>query len=131
MKRLVSFVSTLFIGVFLLASVSVSAADNSLVAPEQIDCTGSQANSAVCTSSTTIDPISGNNGILVQAANIIAIMGGVAAVIIIIISGIKFMTAGGDAEKIKSARNTIINALIGIVIIILSRGIILFVTTKL
>ncbi len=131
MKRVTLLISVMLLAVFMFSGVSVLAADNSLVEPSKIECTGEQAKSAVCTSRTTIDPISGENGILVQAANIIAIMGGIAAIIIIIVSGIKFMTSGGDAERIKSARNTIINAIIGIIIIILSRAIILFVTAKL
>lgn len=130
MKRLNLLASTLLVGMLVFFVTASTYAANSLVEPGQIDCTGEQAKSAVCTSRTTVDPISGNNGILIQAANIIAIMGGVAAVIIIIISGIKFMTSGGDSEKIKSARNTIINAIIGIIIILLSRAIILFVTAR-
>ena len=130
MKRLATLATVFLTSVILFTSVSVLAADNSLVNPSDV-CTGSQADSAACKGRTTIDPISGNNGILVQAANIIAIMAGVAAVIIIIIAGIRFMTSGGDAEKIKNARNSVINALIGIIIIIVSRAIILFVTAKL
>ncbi len=130
MKRVAMLLSVMLVAVVMFSGISALAAEtNSLVNPNDV-CTGDLAKSAACQGRTTIDPISGNNGILVQVANIIAIMAGVAAVIIIIISGIKFMTAGGDSEKIKSARNTTINALIGIVIIILSRAIILFVTAR-
>jgi len=40
------------------------------------------------------------------------------AIIVLIIGGIKYMTSGGDAEKAKSGRQMIINAIIGIAIVI-------------
>lgn len=42
---------------------------------------------------------------------------GVIAVIFLIWAGIKYITAGGDKEKIESAKNTIMYALIGILIV--------------
>jgi type IV secretory pathway VirB2 component (pilin) len=39
------------------------------------------------------------------------------AIIMVIIGGIKYMTAGDDAEKTKSGRKTIINGLIGAAIV--------------
>ena len=41
------------------------------------------------------------------------------AVIMIIISGIKFMVAGGDDEKKKNARRTLVFALVGVAVVIL------------
>ena len=49
---------------------------------------------------------------------ILASVGFGLAVIFIIIGGIKYMTSGGDSEKATSARGMIINALIGIAIIL-------------
>lgn len=42
---------------------------------------------------------------------------GVLAVIILIFGGIKYITAGGDAEKAETGKKTIIGAVIGIIII--------------
>jgi hypothetical protein len=49
----------------------------------------------------------------------------VAAVIMIIWAGIDFITSGGDPKKVTIAKNKIKNTLIGVVIIILAKGIIL------
>jgi len=49
---------------------------------------------------------------------IIAAVGFGIAVIMLIVGGIKYMTSQGDAEKAKSARSLIVNALIGIAIIV-------------
>jgi len=45
---------------------------------------------------------------------------GFVALIFLVWGGFKYMTASGDEEKVKSAKGTIINALIGLVIVILA-----------
>lgn len=44
----------------------------------------------------------------------------VLAFVYLIISGVNYITAGGDAEKATKARNGILNAIIGIVVIVLA-----------
>jgi len=43
---------------------------------------------------------------------------GIIAFIMLIVSGFKYLTSGGDAEKAQSARNTITHAILGLVLII-------------
>ncbi|MCK4968253.1 MAG: hypothetical protein KAS12_04300, partial [Candidatus Aenigmarchaeota archaeon] len=45
---------------------------------------------------------------------------GLIALIIIIIGGFQWMTAGGNKEKVETARKLMINGLIGLVIIVFS-----------
>lgn len=52
--------------------------------------------------------------------NILIIFGGVTAVILVILGGIKFITSGGDPIKVESARRTVTFAIIGLAIILLS-----------
>lgn len=42
------------------------------------------------------------------------------AVLMIIIAGIQYMTAGGDEDKVKTAKKTIVNGLIGVAIVLLA-----------
>jgi len=49
---------------------------------------------------------------------IVAAVGFGLAVILLIVGGIKYMVSGGDEEKAKASKKLIINALIGIVIIL-------------
>ena len=87
----------------------------------------------------TNNPISGSNGVINKAANIIALVAGVGAVIVIIISGFMFVTAGGaspgqrssDPNKVRTARAALTGAIIGLVVIALAWAIIKFITTKL
>lgn len=85
------------------------------------------------------NPIAGPNGIIQTAANIIALVAGVAAVIIIIISGLMFVTAGGSIggqragdspTRAKNARAALIHALLGLVVIALAWSLITFVTHR-
>lgn len=98
-----------------------------------VECkTGQEANnSAVCQGKTTEDPVSGTNGALLKITNIIAYVAGAAAVIILIVAGIYFITAGGDPAKVKSARDAVRNAVLGLLVIILARAIITFVIRRL
>ena len=68
-----------------------------------------------------------NDGIIARVANILAFVASVIAVIIIIIAGIIMITSGGDSAKVKKSRDTIIYAAIGLVVIVLSRTIVVFI----
>lgn len=65
------------------------------------------------------------------AINILSIVVGVIAVIMIIIGGLKYVTSNGDSNSISSAKNTIIYALIGIVVVALAQALVRFVLDKL
>lgn len=51
---------------------------------------------------------------------------GLIAVIMILIGGFKWMTAGGNEEKIESAKKLLTSAIIGLVIVLLAWAIVLF-----
>lgn len=52
---------------------------------------------------------------------------GLVAVVVIIIGGVSYMTSGGDAGKVKTAKNTILYGVIGLVICVLAFAIVNFV----
>ena len=56
---------------------------------------------------------------------------GLVAVAFIIYGGIQYMTANGDAGKLTKAKNTIIYAVVGLVIVILAAAITFFLTQAL
>ncbi len=65
-----------------------------------------------------------------QVINIInGIVGvlGLAAVIIIILGGVQYMTSTGDAGKVKKAKDTILYGIIGLVVCVLAFAIVNFV----
>lgn len=68
--------------------------------------------------------------IIKQAINVLSILIGVAAVIMIMIGGFKYITSNGDANSIQSAKNTILYALIGLVVVALAQTMVIFVLKK-
>jgi hypothetical protein len=97
-----------------------------------IDCTdpANQA-TAYCTDNTHKNGIYGNGGAFQNITNIVAFAAGAAAILLIVISGIRYVTSGGDTNKTSSAKSTIVGALIGIVVIVLARSLIDYVVGKL
>ena len=63
-------------------------------------------------------------GMVWTIINWVLIVVGIICVVFIIIGGIRYATSGGDPEKVKSAKNTILYALIGLVIAILANVIV-------
>jgi len=65
-----------------------------------------------------------------KGINFLSIVIGIIAVIMIIIGGFRFIVSNGDSGKITSARNTIIYALVGLILAALAQIIVKFVLTK-
>jgi heme/copper-type cytochrome/quinol oxidase subunit 2 len=59
-------------------------------------------------------------GFILRIINIALAIAGLVAVLFLIIGGFRYITAGGNEESGESARKIITNAIIGIVVIILS-----------
>jgi hypothetical protein len=73
----------------------------------------------------------GQSGVLTRAAQLMAIVVGVASVIMIVIGGFKYVMASGDPSKIASARDTILYALLGSALAATTQGIVVFVLNNL
>lgn len=67
------------------------------------------------------------NQLVKTIVNILSVIVGIAAVIMIIISGLKYVTSGGDSGNIATAKSTLIYAIVGIVIVALAQFIVRFV----
>jgi uncharacterized membrane protein len=95
-------------------------------------CSNSGASgSSTCTNTNSSNPVFGPTGIITKATGVFAIVIGIIAVIIIMVSGMRFILSGGDAQKVASARNTILYSVIGLVVAVLAQAIVLFVLKKL
>lgn len=88
-------------------------------------CRGKGSQSAVCKDNDgTKDPITGDDGLIMKITRIVSIIAGIAAVIIVIVSGLRYVMAGGDANQASSAKTTLIYALVGLLVIALAQAII-------
>ena len=61
---------------------------------------------------------------------IISVVVGVISVIMIIVGGLKYITSGGDASNTASAKNTILYAIVGLVIVALAQIIVRYVLSN-
>jgi uncharacterized membrane protein YuzA (DUF378 family) len=96
-------------------------------------CTGSsgtltttQTNDTSCQNKS----VSGFQSTVKFLLNLLSAIVGVAAVIMIIWSGFKYITSGGKEEGVKSAKNTIIYAIVGLFIVAIAQLIVHFVLTE-
>lgn len=73
----------------------------------------------------------GQTGVFHQIANVLIFLVGAIAVIMLIIGGLRYVISQGDKTNVESAKNTILYAVIGIVIAILAYAIVNFVVGSL
>ncbi len=67
------------------------------------------------------------NGVISKGLNFFSAIIGVIAVVMIMIGGIKYITSQGDSSQISSAKNTVLYAVIGLVVVAISQVIVHFV----
>ena len=120
-KILVSLVLALSLGVF-GAGLFAQPAFAGNAKSEICKGAGAVGNSGGCgTGGVSID------NILKNVVQLVAILVGIAATIMIMVAGFKYATAGGEANKIASAKSTLIYALVGLVIAAMAQLIVGFV----
>lgn len=69
----------------------------------------------------------GNTGVFRQISSTILYIVGVIAVVMLIWGGLRYVISGGDSKKVTDAKNTVLYAIIGLIIAFLSFAIINFV----
>lgn len=106
------------------ASVSAAEIQNNLKCGTNLDAKGVGCNTDIQQGS------DGINNIITDIVNIFSVIVGIVSVIMIIYGGFRYVTSGGDAGNVSNAKNTIIYALIGLVVVALAQFIVQFVLDK-
>jgi len=75
--------------------------------------------------------ITGVDSLVTKAINILLYVVGAVSVIMIIVGGFKYVTSGGDSAGVTSAKNTILYAVIGLIVAVLAWAIVNFVLNDL
>lgn len=124
-KSLLTAAVLVFAALPALSTTSVAAVDE---ASKEAACTGiGQVGGTDCGGSGTGSEI---QRLVAAAVNILSWIVGVAAVIMIIIGGFKYVTSNGDANGTSGAKNTILYAVIGLVVAALAQALVQFVLNK-
>lgn len=122
------------IGLAALAALVAPALLPVSVSAQSTSCTGITdcLNNGAC----AVDDANCNNGddaqtkvrdMIKKVINIFSLVIGVVAVIMIILGGFKYITSGGDSGNVTGAKNTILYAVIGLIIVALAQIIVRFV----
>lgn len=90
-------------------------------------CGGVQLSGPPDSANCTADDESTLSKTIQDGIGLVSIIVGIIAVIMIIIGGFRFIVSNGDSSKITSARNTIIYALVGLMLAALAQIIVRFV----
>ena len=134
MKQIRTLIMSLFIGIGFLAPSAMMFTTSVAYAADCADAK-SCAKEGVCALDPAgcpgVDTSTKVNDTVKIVINILSVVVGIASVIMIILAGFKFVTSGGAPEKVSSARNTILYAVIGLAIVGLAQIIVFFVLNKL
>lgn len=127
MRRLIRVV------VIMLAIIVCVFGQTSVFADDPLDeaCKSAPKSSTCISRSPNKNPLTGTDGLLYKIASILSVVAGVAAVIVLIVGGLRYITSGGDAQKAASAKQSIVGALIGLVVIVLAQAVVTFVVRRL
>lgn len=68
--------------------------------------------------------------IVTNIINIVSLVVGVAAVIMIMVGGLRYITSNGDSGQVGNAKNTILYAVVGLIVVALAQIIVRFVVNK-
>ena len=72
----------------------------------------------------------GNSGIFTKITNVMLFIVGAVSVIMIIIGGLRYVISGGNSANVTAAKNTILYAVVGIIVALLGFAIVNFVITS-
>jgi hypothetical protein len=112
-------------GILIAGAGSVAmAADATSTGNKDEICKGIEATGGTCEDDGTL------NNVIKNIVNVFSWVVGAVAVIMIIYGGFRYVTAGGDSGNVSTAKNTILYALVGLVIVALAQVIVKFVLNK-
>ena len=124
MKKTVVSIAIVICAAFWLATLStVSLSSN--VSAQVSDGIG-----AATTSEMEGRKIDGDSGLVKSVVNILLWVIGILSIIMIIFSGIRYVTSSGDASKTKAAQNTLIYSVVGLIVAIMAWAIVDLVVNK-
>ncbi len=127
LRRITILAATLsFLFLPMAAPVMVSAANPNVDAVcEGVKLTGATSCGPGDTAGST-----GISKIIETVINLLSLLVGVVAVVMIIIGGLKYVMSSGDAGNTASAKNTILFAIVGLVIVALAQVIVRYVLNR-
>ena len=107
------------IGFSLPGVVSASCSGNNIATNVYQGVSDATGSTSTCSTSNNIQ--SGVKSVATNVVNILSIVVGVVAIIMIIIGGFRYITSGGESGNVSGAKNTLLFAIVGLVIVALAQ----------
>ena len=122
-----------------------AASDAEIVSEEQVEPQRADIQNSTCTGANlffTTDPNSNEcafngldataklNKMISEVINFFSVIIGIVAVLMIIVGGFRYIISGGDTGNVTSAKNTILYAIIGLIIVVFAQFIVKFILSK-
>jgi hypothetical protein len=121
----------------IIASLVLAVGVAGVFASPALAATGSagDAKDDVCSGITSAGGSCSDNGsglthVIRTVIRIISLVAGIAAVIMIMIGGLRYTTSGGDSSKVAGAKSAIMYAIIGLIVVIFAQIIVRYVATE-
>lgn len=130
MKKFLNFVSVTMVGLFVMFAVPVLVPVDASAANKTAVCEGV---AAVGGGNACDDADAGGalSGFIKKIINILLFIIGSVAVLVILIGGIRYVLSSGDANATKGAKDTILYAVVGLIVAIMAYAIVNFVLSNL
>lgn len=93
-------------------------------------CSGANLEAPGSTTACATDTGTGVNGIVNTVITVFSWVVGVVSVIMIIVGGFKYVTSGGESSGVTSAKNTILYAIVGLIIVAIAQVVVKFVLSN-
>jgi hypothetical protein len=122
-----SLVAALLVGVVFLAPAQPTLAQSNEVITGEL-CSGPKVlDPNACNAGTAQSALGRILSVIVQT--LVFIVGGI-SVIMIVIGGLRYVTSAGDPNTTKGAKDTILYAVIGVIVAIIAQGLVTFVLSR-
>jgi hypothetical protein len=111
-----------------MAQTAQDQINNGLCTGANLEFTSNPTNQCVAAGNDATTQI---NNIIHTIVNLLSVIVGVVAVIMIIVGGFRYITSGGNDASVTSAKNTILYAIIGLVVVALAQLMVRFILGRL
>ena len=117
--------------VFAVDVVSPVCKDQTAASPGGVPSVCKDAEAARTGPNSGSNPLVGQGGLITTYIHILALVIGIGSVIVIMLAGLRFITSSGDPQALATARNTILYAIVGLVVAALAQAVVTFVLGRL
>ena len=126
-KRIRTLLTTFIVSSFFFLPIAIVPAVAHATTPNNVNSLCYGANLSVTSGQCSSSAGDSLNKVIQFVLNIFSVIVGITAVIMIVIGGFKYIISGGDSTKVSGAKDTILFAIVGLVIVALAQIIVHFV----